>query len=157
MVRLDHRRQLALVVLERRRVGRARPSGRSAACDRYKRSKALVARPPQTSTTPRARSAWRTPSSYQTLGLSIGEVGETRSATSSSWNMSVADVPGALLLVGAEGLQPALERGPDVLAEHPIEVDDLAVGPGLSSRRHDYERVRSDRHGSIIHESGRQL
>src|SRR6185436_18675817 len=43
--------------------------------------------------TPRARSAWRTPSSYQTFGLSTERSAITTSASSSSWNMSVRISP----------------------------------------------------------------
>ena len=54
-----------------------------------------------------------------------------------------ADVAGAHLLVGAEGFQPGrLQRRPDVLVVHAIEVDHLAVRPGLGAEGHGDERMR---------------
>ena len=59
-----------------------------------------------------------------------------------------ADVAGALLLIGAEGLETCpLQGRSDQALVHLVELDLLPVGVGLGAERHHHEGVRAGIHG----------
>ncbi|TLD44282.1 MAG: hypothetical protein FAZ92_03471 [Accumulibacter sp.] len=76
-----------------------------------------------------------------------GEIGDDEVGDQQLLEHVGADVAGTLLLVSAKHLHPRrLERRPDVFGVDAIEIDQLAIGPGLAAEGHGYEGVCLHRH-----------
>ena len=85
------------------------------------------------------------------IGVVDADVGEHQVGQQQFLEHVGADVAGALLLIGAEGLEAGLLQGrPDQALVHLVELDLLPVGIGLGAEGHHHEGVRAGVHGGTV-------